>query len=451
MGAGVGGPGRQGLVMRLLDQPQALELVRALPARALAQLVAQVGLEDAGQLVALASVEQLQSVLDGDVWKSAGPGKAEAFDPERFGVWLEVMLEMGANAAAQRLLDMDPDFVAHAFQSLVMVLDLDALALAMSSHGDDDDGQLEKQLDAVAWVEVDRFRLMARAAEGFDAFSQVVTSMDEQDHGALMRLLERLAAATHVQVEEDGLHHVLSLAQEIQSDAEAAREERRDREGYVAPQQAAAFLALARTHPVGQDPITRAALALLPQRRPGNPQAPLSVPGVAGNAMSVGGKHAALRAHLQAAADRERQVQELTYLANVVVAGAPLDGAAMRDVDAVTFVMDTCNLALEMGAHAHGLVALFGLGMQRLLALGQDALDAAERVLRRGHIRWPRLDGAKRNNRPWDARLHTAPVTTEEWPRLVALTEPCPRWDGAFLSRAAQLAEARAFLRTCGS
>ena len=60
------------------------------------------GLEDCGELVALATPEQLTRVFDLDLWRSARAGRDEQFDPDRFGLWLEVLAESGVSLAAQR-------------------------------------------------------------------------------------------------------------------------------------------------------------------------------------------------------------------------------------------------------------------------------------------------------------------------------------------------------------
>jgi hypothetical protein len=59
------------------------------------------GLEDCGEIVALLSPAQLAQVLDLDLWRPPQPGRDEQFDPARFGLWLEVLLESGAEKAAE--------------------------------------------------------------------------------------------------------------------------------------------------------------------------------------------------------------------------------------------------------------------------------------------------------------------------------------------------------------
>src|SRR5512135_2143258 len=91
------------LLTRILERPDLVEAVRLLRLAALLRLVEEVGLEDAGELISLATVEQLQQVFDEDVWKSARPGEDERFDAARFHLWLEVMLEAGEAFAADKL------------------------------------------------------------------------------------------------------------------------------------------------------------------------------------------------------------------------------------------------------------------------------------------------------------------------------------------------------------
>jgi hypothetical protein len=60
------------LLGQMLDDPQLAPQLRALPAPLLRQVILQIGLEDAGELVALASLEQLREVFDEDVAEPAG-------------------------------------------------------------------------------------------------------------------------------------------------------------------------------------------------------------------------------------------------------------------------------------------------------------------------------------------------------------------------------------------
>ena len=67
------------------------------------RVIQRCGLEDCGELVALATPDQLAAVFDLDLWRAGRPGLDEQFDADRFGLWLEVLMESGASVAAQTL------------------------------------------------------------------------------------------------------------------------------------------------------------------------------------------------------------------------------------------------------------------------------------------------------------------------------------------------------------
>src|SRR5258706_9683582 len=115
------------LVRRVLDEPGLVAAVRGLEPRVLGAWVERVGLEDASDLVALASDEQLLHLFDESLWQSERAGGDESFDPARFATWLEVLLETGEEAAARRLALLPEDLLALALHSQVLVLDVDEL------------------------------------------------------------------------------------------------------------------------------------------------------------------------------------------------------------------------------------------------------------------------------------------------------------------------------------
>jgi hypothetical protein len=251
------------LLSRILEQPELVRAVRALPARALGRVIDRVGLEDAAEIVSLATTEQLQRVFDEDLW-TGRPGEEERFDPARFALWLEVMVEAGERFAARKLAELPEELVALALQRNLLVVNLDELAPAMAEAGEEAEG-LEKALEGVAYLEIGEYRLMARRQEGWDALCAVLTALDEEEHDLLARLLERACRASERWVEDEGgLYAVLHGGELIEEDAAGEREARRAEEGYVAPADAAAFLKGARARPVGEiaesepDPIARA-------------------------------------------------------------------------------------------------------------------------------------------------------------------------------------------------
>jgi hypothetical protein len=74
-------------IERILDHPQAPNVIRAMDAQALYSLVHEAGLNDGLELVLYASPEQVQAIVDFDCWTR------DDFEIDRFGTWLEVMLQ----------------------------------------------------------------------------------------------------------------------------------------------------------------------------------------------------------------------------------------------------------------------------------------------------------------------------------------------------------------------
>src|SRR5262249_17777696 len=87
------------LVERILATPHLPQIVRQLRPALLHRLIERCGLEDCGELVALATPDQLSRVLDLDLWRASRPGLDEQFDAERFGTWVEVLMDCGAAVA----------------------------------------------------------------------------------------------------------------------------------------------------------------------------------------------------------------------------------------------------------------------------------------------------------------------------------------------------------------
>lgn len=419
-------PSSRALLTRVLDDHELVAAVRGLPPRALARLVEHVGLEDAGELVALATADQLAGVLDEDLWRATRAGGDEAFDAARFVTWLEVLVEAGAGFAARRLVELPEDLVVHALHQHVLVIDVDALAVEVSELDEDEGAPIEKALEGCLYHELDEYRVIARRHDGWDAIVAVLTAMDEQHHHALARLLERLCALSSRDVDDGGgLYEVLTSEEMLAGDVAGEREDRRAREGFIAPSQARAFLKLAAqteltaTRTAPRDPVTRAYFRELePPRAASATSTPAddrvatagrrlatllhdagvlddagatparagALPSLPSRASGDPDDHDATEATLRAAlahlaahapAVHARRVAELAYLANVLVAGGDAGGRSFRPAEAASAVLTTCGLGLAhlrdvTGDDAAALVAredadrLFRLGWRLL-------------------------------------------------------------------------------------
>jgi hypothetical protein len=364
------------LVTRILDEPALVSAVQALPPAALMRLIDHVGLEDAGELVALATTDQLCRVFDEDVWRSARPGEDERFDPERFTLWLEVMLDMGERFAADKLAELPEELVELALHHHIMVISLQELALLISEG----DGQvpLEKVVEDSPYLELGDYCVIARRHDGWDAISTVLVALDERHSNVLQPMLERLWRVTNEWIYgQGGLYEVLTSAEMLEADPAADREDRRARAGFVAASSARSFLSLGRKDDIAtllrtpsRDPITRAFFREyepepLDMEGPSRPPAPAGLRDLleaAGDApetrllAAVRDGHGTAQTLLAraltelAARDRERhgeRMRELGYLANVLLAGAGSRGGRLRPLDAAEATLATCSLGLE--------------------------------------------------------------------------------------------------------
>jgi len=393
-------PTSTNLLLSILERPGLVAAVRELPGAVLGQLIDRIGLEDAGELVALASTQQLERVFDDDLWRAERVGGDETFRPERFALWLRVMLEAGDEAVVRRLCELPEDLVALAVHRLVLVLDEDVVEEQLRP-GDEESEQLERALEDSAFEEWEEFRLIAREPDAWEDVWNALLLLDRDHHDRLRAILEACCAMSTEYISgQGGLFQVLTADQMLESDVAAAREDRRAAEGFVSPADARAFLELARRDDAAKeerDAITRAyfrgleAPAKLPKDHarafrgdasPHNPAAPgpavgqtrvlaellreAEVNGPAGAGLPLlaalgngdpqtGGSHQVAPLFERAMSDlRQRdpdrfsaRVREIGYLVNVWIAGAAPQGRRPRPVEALEAVLAICERGMK--------------------------------------------------------------------------------------------------------
>ena len=120
-------PGETGSVRdslaRVLDTPHLARVVPHLAPETLQQLITHFGLDVCAEVVALATPAQLASVLDLDLWRSAQPGLDARFDTERFGEWVELLVDAGDTVAARIVAAMDEHLVVAGLSRYLRVFD----------------------------------------------------------------------------------------------------------------------------------------------------------------------------------------------------------------------------------------------------------------------------------------------------------------------------------------
>ncbi len=366
------------LLRHVLERPEIVREVRELRPTELGKLIDFVGLEGAGELVALATTAQLERVFDEDLWTSARPGDDPDFDAKRFAVWLEVLLEAGEEAVVRRLLELPQDFVTLAVARSMLVVDIDALGVALSNDADELE-PIEKALESLAYEEWEEFRLIARDQGVFELLVSVLMALDREHHGYLRKILERCAAMSQEFIAYNGgLYDVLTSDEMLEVDARSVRDDRRAAAGHVAPSDAKSFLELSRHgDAAARDPVTRAyfrdlvrqdepaaqqsELARLlakatsgetPRRTHGGERGSRKRPAASTTTTIVTAAPSRLETALRELRDSSpaayaERMEELAYLANVLVAAHAPNGRRLRPIEALELAVATCERGLD--------------------------------------------------------------------------------------------------------
>jgi hypothetical protein len=367
--------------MRILERPGLVAAVRELPGAVLGKLIDRIGLEDAGELVALASPAQLERIFDDDLWRADRPGGDEAFRPERFALWLRVMLDVGEEHLVRRLCELPQDLLALAVHRLVLVLDMDVVAEQLGWAGEEGE-PIERALESSTFEEWEEFRLIARDRDAWDDVWNALVSLDRDHHERLRAILEQCCAMSTEYISgQGGLFQVLTADEMLDGDVAAARDDRRAAEGFVSPADARAFLELARRGGGGdeRDPMTLAYFRALRDPEPeaaakdltallrdagvvappaAQPLAALALAPAetapAGGQPRPSGRPAASLFEQAMSELRERdherfaaRVRELGYLVNVWMAGGAHEGRRPRPMEALELVLATCEAGLR--------------------------------------------------------------------------------------------------------
>lgn len=371
----------QKLLMRVLEAPQTVEAIRRLEAPTFHALVQRIGIADAGELVAMATDEQLQHLLDETMWEQR-PGEPEVFSRAAFVTWLEVLLEGGEDYMVRRVCALPSETIALGIHRVVLVVDVETFGIDMASADDESAERAERALDECLSLELDGYALISRGVEGWDAIVALLTALDRQHHELRNRLLEICRrASTAVIEDEGGLFAVLNAEATLEADTLADREDRRSAQGYVDPPSARGFLGLARTtplrslrHPLDRDiASTRYWKTLAAPARPRPPSAggrtsrglvtrepledlleeleinvvtaPSLAPGPADTVDALSSALAQLRD--EDAVAHGQRMAELAYLTQVLVAGeAHHDGTPYGWQDAANEAIRMCRRGL---------------------------------------------------------------------------------------------------------
>jgi hypothetical protein len=255
------------LLKHILGWEELPVVIQSLDVGVLTKLIRYVGLEDSAEIVSLATTEQLKGILEEDLWHSDKPGLDETFDAERFGLWLEIMMENGSDFAVRKVRALDEDLLTLGFCRLVWVVDLHNLSMWLNDNRQPRNGHaLEEILDGALHQAFGHYVAVSKDESSWDSVCALMAALNELDYDMLIRLLDRCSWISGECMEGNGdLYHVLTADETLEEDVSSERKERRENKGFVTPMSATVFLNQARSTPLPEiiaaetiDPVSRA-------------------------------------------------------------------------------------------------------------------------------------------------------------------------------------------------
>jgi hypothetical protein len=430
------------------------------------------GLEDCVDLVAQATPAQLSQIFDLDLWRPVAPGLDEQFDASRFGLWIEVLVEAGAEVAAAKLAEMPlPQIVAGLAQH-VKVFDVSAVSSYETTDGMRID--YSRPVRDLVGCEIGGYHVAAMREESWDAIVEVLAALDMNHPDRFVALMRAVRSRSHSVREEDGFHRLLGNRAQMMFELADDRERRRVERGFASPAEARAFLQTSRSvtaDTIAPNPIARDHLRSM-ETGGGGDDTPTATPEAEAEAvellaeagvMPISSPRALLAGEtekttrlqrcMQFAFDRdqaaygERQV-ELAFLANVLMSGCPIQARPFTPAEAADAVVAICGLGLERVTDppdgylvAHDLIGVFQLGWtalhQEVCVLAAEALADVLRGVRVAdhelqaslNLLRVRLLRALDAGTPWTAAPALDVLTGIDlpaWAALVALIAECP-------------------------
>ena len=383
---------------RWLDTPFLARVVPHLPPEALQQIIRYRGLEACGELVTAATPAQLTSLLDLDLWRHAQPGRDHLFDADRFGEWIEVLVDTGDAVAARTVAALDKELVIVGLSHYVRVLDpgiFEPTAQSDDEPADRHESMREGGGDSLE-CEVGGYLLRARRTDAWDAIVALLAALDAEHGTHFHAVMQGCRRLSNSRPEMDGLDDLLHAPEQHLHEVAMEREARRSRQGYATPADARAFLEMARQpkatrsinpivtayfraadeapEPPNQTKLLPAAAADQGDAGEHTADIPQSVDAVIQLLTEAGGMPKRPRALLEAA-DADPQFSRLARLRHLM--------ACIRDTHETAYFARSRELAFL----ANTLLA--GCSVQSRPFTPQEASDAAAGICNLGLEYWP--------------------------------------------------------------
>jgi hypothetical protein len=229
---------------RLFDTPLFARVVPHLAPETLHQLIRSRGLDACGELVASATPAQLTSVFDLDLWPSTQPGRDERFDEDRFGEWIELLVDTDAAVAARTVAAIDENLVITGLSRYLRVFDPATLASRVANDDEPGDGA-SRPFEGLE-CEVDGYVVRATRTDAWDAIVALLHALDADHRDCFHAVMQGCRRLSNSTPEVDGLDDLLTEPEQQLHDVALDRERRRSQQGYSTPADARAFLQMAR-------------------------------------------------------------------------------------------------------------------------------------------------------------------------------------------------------------
>ena len=229
---------------RLLDTPFLARVVPHLPPETLHQLIRSCGLDACGELVASATPAQLTSLLDLDLWRHAQPGRNEQFDVDRFGEWLEVLVDTGDAVAARTVAALDENLVIAGLSRYVRVFDPGIFE--PTAQTDDEPTDRHEAMRERDSMDVGGYVVRARRTDAWDAIVTLLLALEAEHGNYFHAVMEGCRRLSNSRSEIDGLDDLLLAPEQHLHEVTIERERRQSQHGYATPADARAFLEMAR-------------------------------------------------------------------------------------------------------------------------------------------------------------------------------------------------------------
>ena len=376
---------------RLLDTPFFARVVPHLAPETLHQLIQYRGLDACGELVTSATPAQLASLLDLDLWQHAQPGRDEQFDVDRFGEWLEVLVDTGDSVAARTVAALDTHLVIVGLCRYLRVFDPGIFEPTAQSDDELTDRHEAMREGGGEWIEceVGGYLVRGRRTDAWDAIVTLLVTLETEHNYYFHKVMEGCRSLSNSRPEIDGLDDLLRAPEQHLHDTAIERQRRRSRQGYATPADARAFLQMARQPQHTINPIATAYFRAAEEEADTTPEGiapesarhhdagdddiPTSIDAVIELLAEAGVMPERPRALLEAANEDPRaaklpllkrlmefvlhhdepaylaRTRELAFLANTLLAGSSVQSRPFTPQEASDAAACICNLGLECG------------------------------------------------------------------------------------------------------